>query len=72
MFKTNPTPKPAGLLNHACAALRCLQTPTATSGTGRHRGSPASERLTSIGAPGMGAHRRPLHATAPGGTAAQD
>ncbi|MGI5144127.1 MULTISPECIES: hypothetical protein [unclassified Streptomyces] len=72
MLNTIPTTKNSSLLTNALVAMRRLPTPTPTAGTGRHRGRPASERLASVGAPGMGAHRRPPAAPAPGGTAARD
>ncbi|MFE0633391.1 hypothetical protein ACFW3D_41500 [Streptomyces sp. NPDC058864] len=72
MPKTIPAAKTGGLLNNAFTAVRRLQTPTTASGTGRHRGRPASERRASIGAPGIGAHRRPLDAPGPGTAAARD
>ncbi|WP_328623723.1 hypothetical protein OHA88_43860 [Streptomyces sp. NBC_00353] len=59
MLKTMPTTKSGGLLNNAFVAVRRRQSAAASS-TGRHRGRPASEGLTSIAAPGLGAHRRPL------------
>jgi hypothetical protein len=70
MLNTIPTTKNSSLLTNALVAVRRLPTPTA--GTGRHRGQPANERLASVGAPGMGTHRRPSDTPAPGGTAARD
>ncbi|MDX3239102.1 hypothetical protein PV392_26130 [Streptomyces sp. ME03-5709C] len=70
MLKTVPTTKPSGLLSNAFVAMRRLQTPTAASGTGRHRGRPASERRTAMTVPGTGVHRRPLDAAGNGATAA--
>jgi hypothetical protein len=58
MIETTPAPKSTGMLNTAFVAVRRLQATTTPTGTGRHRGRPATERITSIGAPGMGAHRR--------------
>ncbi|WUD71077.1 hypothetical protein OG937_04960 [Streptomyces sp. NBC_00510] len=66
-----PTTKSGGLLNNAFVAVRRLQPPATASGTGRHRGRPAGERITSIGVRGMGAHRRPLDTPGSGDTATQ-
>lgn len=64
MPMTLPTPKPNGLLGSAFVAMRRRQTPTDVApGTGRHRGRPATERLTALSAPGVGAHRRPHDTT---------
>ncbi|WP_431964549.1 hypothetical protein [Actinacidiphila sp. bgisy160] len=70
MLKTTPTTKSGGLLNNVLVAVRRQQS-AAAPGSGRHRGRPAGERVTAIGIPGMGAHRRPLDAPGPGTTAAQ-
>ncbi|MEU4098847.1 hypothetical protein [Streptomyces sp. NPDC026673] len=59
MLETVPTPKPGGMLNNAFVAVRRLQGTSGGSRTGRHRGRPAGERLSSVGVPGTGAHRRP-------------
>lgn len=63
MLKAIPTTKSGGLLTSAFVAMRRRQTPATASGTGRHRGRPAGEDLASIGAPGMGTHRRPQDAS---------
>ncbi|MFI8182142.1 hypothetical protein OG539_38765 [Actinacidiphila glaucinigra] len=72
MLKAIPTTKSGGLLTNAFVAMRRRQTRAAASGTGRHRGRPASEGLTAIDAPGLGTHRRPFDAPVPGGTTSQD
>ncbi|MEU1619481.1 hypothetical protein ACFZAU_03510 [Streptomyces sp. NPDC008238] len=69
MLETTPTTRSGGLLTNAFVAMRRLPTPAAASGTGRHRGRPAGERLTAVGTPGTGAHRRPLGASGSGTTA---